>query len=158
MHLYIAGSFEIGDIVRFSFPNLDDFTDNIYEYFENIKNTPAEAIFVYSCAARKELLAEKLQCEITLLDSIAPTVGFFTFGEYYHFGKIVELLNVTTTFLMLSESAKTGEKKLQPVELHGFDPIRKALTHLVKVTTKELEKLTKKLDEISMSLAKSDAD
>jgi len=138
-----AGSLEIGDIVRFSFANLDEFTDNIYNYFEDIKNIPAEAIFIYSCAARKALLAEKLQSEITLLDSIAPTVGFFTFGEYYHFDKIVELLNVTTTFLMLSESNEVKEKKLRAVTLDGFDPTRKALTHLVKVTTQELENISR---------------
>ena len=138
-----AGKLEVGESVRFSFANIEDLTDNQHEYFEAIKSKAAEAVYIYSCVARKALLGDKLIDEINILESLAPTAGFFTFGEYFHQGKIAELLNVTTTFVLLSESDKPQkDKKLIEREMVDFDPIKKVLTHLVKVTTEELENLS----------------
>ncbi|WP_297441630.1 GGDEF domain-containing protein [Sulfurimonas sp.] len=140
--LTFAGKFSEGDRVRFSFANIEELTDNLDVYFDELKNIPAEVVYVYSCVARKALLQEKLKDEINLLESLAPTVGFFTFGEFFHSGKIAELLNVTTTFMMLSESKEVKEKKLRKSSTSEFDPLKKALTNLVKVTTKELENIS----------------
>ena len=141
--LVYAGKFEVGDVVRFSFANIEDLTDNLFEYFNEIKQKPAEAVYIYSCTARKALLADKLMDEISILESLAPSVGFFTFGEYFHAGKIAELLNVTTTFMLLSETEHIDETRtLKKSNVIDFDPIKKALTHLVKVTTQELENLS----------------
>ena len=141
--LIFAGNFEVGESVRFSFANIEELTDNLEEYFEAIKSKAAEAIYIYSCVARKVLLEDKLMDELNILESLAPTVGFFTFGEYFHQGKLAEVLNVTTTFMLLSESNKPQrDKKLKRADIQDFDPIKKALTHLVKVTTKELENLS----------------
>jgi diguanylate cyclase (GGDEF)-like protein len=140
--LIFAGNFEVGDKVRFSFANIEELTDNLSSYFEEVKDIPAEAVYVYSCSARKALLKEKLMDEINLLDSLAPTVGFFTFGEFFHSGKIAELLNVTTTYMMLSESKEVMKKELKKEAVNHFDPIKKALTNLVKVTTQELENIS----------------
>lgn len=137
--LVYAGEFKVGDCVRFSFANIEDLTDNIQEHFKELVNYPSEAVYVYSCAARKALLEEKLEEELCLLESLAPSVGFFTYGEFFQSTKMAELLNVTTTFMLLSESPKGVEKELKKCLSSSFDPIRKALTHLVKVTTTELE-------------------
>ncbi len=140
--LVFAGKFEMGDRVRFSFGDIEDLTGDVDGYFEEIKSTPAEAVYIYSCSARKALLQEQLMYEINLLESLAPTVGFFTFGEFFHSGKIAELLNVTTTFMMLSESKKVVKKELKKGTVNHFDPIKKALINLVKVTTQELENIS----------------
>lgn len=140
--LVFAGKFEIGDRVRFSFGDIEDLTANADEYFQKIKSTPAETVYIYSCIARKTLLQKKLMDEINILDSLAPAVGFFTFGEFFHLGKIVELLNVTTTFMMLSESKEVAKKELKKGIVNDFDPVKKALTNLVKVTTQELENIS----------------
>jgi len=140
--LVFAGLFEEGDIVRFSFANIEELTDNLEDIFNNLNAMPVEGVYIYSCSARKALLQEKLVSELNVLESLAPTSGFFTFGEYFSSGKIAELLNVTTTFLLLSESNTIEHKKLKGRIDSDFDPIRKALTHLVKVTSSELENLS----------------
>ncbi len=137
--LLFAGNFELGDTVRFSFGNIEDIISYSYEHFQEFKAFPAEAVYIYSCAARKELIGEKLDDEVYMLESIAPTAGFFTYGEYFHAGNIIELLNVTTTFITLSEKAKVQEKSLKPHPEHHYDRMRRALTHLIKVTNQELE-------------------
>ena len=140
--LMYAGDFTHGDSVRFSFANISDLTDNIEEYFTNLSRYPGEAVYIYSCTARKVLLEEKLQDELNLLESLAPSVGFFTYGEFFQSTRMTELLNVTTTFMVLSETKKCTKKTLKKIQKREFDPIKKALTHLVKVTTKELEHIS----------------
>jgi len=140
--LVFAGVFEEGDIVRFSFANIEELADNLDDVFHRLNELPVEGVYVYSCVARKALLEEKILGELNVLESLAPTSGFFTFGEYFSSGKIAELLNVTTTFLLLSESKKVVKKELKEKIDIEFDPIRKALTHLIKVTSKELENLS----------------
>jgi len=140
--LKFAGLFEEGDVVRFSFANIEELTDNLEVVFNELNKIPVEGVYIYSCTARKALLQEKLISELNVLESLAPTAGFFTFGEYFSSGKIAELLNVTTTFLLLSENEKIDIKELRGSLKTEFDPIRKALTHLVKVTSKELENIS----------------
>ncbi len=140
--LMYAGDFTHGDSVRFSFANISDLTDNIEEYFTRLSRYPGEAVYIYSCTARKVLLEEKLQDELNLIESLAPSVGFFTYGEFFQSTRMTELLNVTTTFMVLSETKKSTKKTLKKIQKREFDPIKKALTHLVKVTTKELEHIS----------------
>jgi len=140
--LLYAGDFTEGDTVRFSFANIADLTDNLEENFEKLSHYPGEALYIYSCTARKALLQEKLQDELNLLESIAPSAGFFTYGEFFQSTKMTELLNVTTTFMILSESTLNKKRVLKKIEKNTFDPIKKALTHLVKVTTSELEHIS----------------
>ena len=137
--LMFAGNFDLGDTVRFSFGNIEDIVADSYKHFQEFKQFPAETIYIYSCAARKELIGEKLDDEVYMLESIAPAVGFFTYGEYFHAGSVIELLNVTTTFIALSETQKVEEKTLKPHPEHHYDEMRRALTHLIKVTNQELE-------------------
>ena len=134
-----AGNFENGDIVRFSFGNIEDITEETHEYFDKFKGLPAESVFVYSCAARKSLMGNKLEDEMNILESLAPTAGFFTYGEYFHTSNIIELLNVTTTFLAISESSTVKNRTLKAAPSKEYDVVKKVLTHLIKVTTQELE-------------------
>lgn len=137
-----AGNFENGDIVRFSFGNIEDISDEMHEYFDKFKKIPAESIFVYSCAARKALMGDKLEDEMNILESLATTTGFFTYGEYFHTSNIIELLNVTTTFLALSESSKVQKRVLKIYPPKEYDVVKKVLTHLIKVATQELEHIS----------------
>ena len=137
--IMFAGDFTLGDSVRFSFANIGDLTDNLDRHFDSLVKYPSEAIYIYSCTARKSLLGEKLQDELNLLDSLAPSTGFFTYGEFFQSDKMAELLNITTTFMLLSETSKQTKKSLKKTVYKEFDPVKKALTHLIKVTTSELE-------------------
>jgi len=137
-----AGHFEIGDSFRFSFANIGDLTDNLKEAFDSYDVYPSEAIYIYSCAARKGILGKTLLDELHLIESLAPSVGFFTYGEFYQSHKLSELLNVTTTFMMLSESEEVHQRNFITMSTQNEDIIKKALTHLVKTTTNELEYLS----------------
>jgi diguanylate cyclase (GGDEF)-like protein len=140
--LVFAGNFELGDNVQFSFGDVEDIIDSTKTQFDKFKRFPAEAIYVYSCAARKTLMGKTLENELNILESLAPTAGFFTYGEYFHASKVVELLNVTTTFLTLSETTEIKDRTLLPSKVTEYDVVKKALIHLIKVTTQELENIS----------------
>ncbi|HIP54954.1 MAG TPA: diguanylate cyclase [Sulfurimonas autotrophica] len=140
-YLLYAGKFEVGDVVRFSFADIEDLTDNLDELYASLSKNLAETIFVYSCVARKALLEKKIEDELRVLEAIAPTSGFFTFGEFFQSAKVAQLLNVTTTALFLSESPEIERTQKSFASIHGYDSIKKSLTHLVKVTSQELERM-----------------
>ncbi|MBI4857584.1 MAG: GGDEF domain-containing protein [Acetobacterium woodii] len=108
-----------------------------------------EAIFLYSCICRRFLLQSEVDLETKPFETIAPTAGFYTFGEICSQGKEVVMLNAT----MLAVSMKEGEGK-RPVigfenriaKTESLDPftsqhtrIISRLVNFIKVVTKELE-------------------
>jgi diguanylate cyclase (GGDEF)-like protein/PAS domain S-box-containing protein len=104
----------------------------------------------------------ELEAEFKMLNSLAPTSGFFTFGEYFHSSKVSELLNITTTFLALSENKHKIAQSPYNAKKYENNRILKVLTHLANITTKEVEYQNKELlrlnDMISNTVLYSTAD
>jgi PAS domain S-box-containing protein/diguanylate cyclase (GGDEF)-like protein len=133
-----AGNFQEGDRVRFAVGNIDAVFSGALKLQQDVATYPAEAIFVYSCTVRKLFLQDQIGTEFRLLNEIAPTSGFFTYGEYYHTKTTNQILNITTTALILSEGSQPMSIEVKPVELKVST--FKILTHLVNATQLELEK------------------
>jgi len=146
-----AGHFKNGDKVRFSLGNVGELLNNAYNFSNDVSKFPSEAIFIYSCSVRKNFFKEDLKQEFTLLNAIAPTAGFFTYGEFFSTGKSSQVLNITTTVLSLSESKEihfNTEYTKQDVE----NTTLKSLMHLVNVTERELNDAITELKETQEKL------
>jgi len=133
-----AGGFKEGDKVRFSLGNVAELLNNAYNFSNDISKHPSEAIFIYSCSVRKNFFKEDLKQEFMLLNAIAPTAGFFTYGEFFSTGESAQILNITTTILSLSENSEAKfqtQYKRQDVE----NSTLKSLMHLVNTTERELK-------------------
>lgn len=140
--LIFAGPLKEGEVVQFGFSNAASVLSGANTIGHELENNPAQAIYIYSCIARKTLLGKKLEREFEAFDTIAPTAGFFTYGEFYSTSANNALLNCTTTILVLSESgSKVKNKKLKQTNHDSaLDNITfSALTHFVKQTSLELE-------------------
>ena len=157
-----GGNLNVGEKVKFSYGNLNDIKNSIYENNVKFSKLPIESIFVYSCSSRKTLMGKELEAEFDMLSSLATTSGFFTYGEYFHSSNINELLNITTTFLALSEDSSSDHKDISIVKKSEENRILKALTHLTAVTTKEIEfknhELSRLNDMISETVLYSTSD
>jgi diguanylate cyclase (GGDEF)-like protein/PAS domain S-box-containing protein len=107
-------------------------------------------------------MGKELEVEFEMLNSLATTAGFFTYGEYFHSSKINEVLNITTTFLALSENSQPKNKEIYATRKSENNRILKALTHLTDVTTKEIEHKNRELfrlnDMISRTVLYSSSD
>jgi len=150
-----AGNLTNGEKVRFAYGNINDIYNSVDSYYKKFSKFPIEAIFTYSCSGRKTLMGKELEAEFRMLNSLAPTLGFFTFGEYFHSSNISELLNITTTFLALSEHKNTIEHKEYTSKTYGSNRILKVLTHLSDVTAKEIEEQNKELVRLSNMISKT---
>ena len=139
--IVLAGPIKKGQVVQFGFSNASNMVSGSNKIGKELEKNPAEAIYIYSCIARKTLLGNVLEHEFSAFEDIAPTTGFFTYGEFYSTNANNALLNCTTTILVLSESSKKTKKqktskKLQENEL---DKITfKALTYFIEQTSQEL--------------------
>ncbi len=149
--LVFAGSLAIGDKVHFGYGNSGMILEESVKKKKIYESLPVEAIFIYSCMARRRFLEEAICSELTPLANIAPTSGFFTYGEFFKAGKC-ELLNQTMTVIALSECDNkqthdffdTTDKQ----EIFETSITQKALSHLIEETSRELKETNDNLAKL----------
>jgi len=141
--LTFAGNVLTGEYYQFGLGSADLLLNDSSDEFEN----ESESIFIYSCMARRRFLANNTASfEISSLNKISTTVGFFTYGEFFHNEGKNKFLNETMTILTLSEGVNKEPKilleqeKNNPVNYEYYKTL-KALSHLVTVANNELEHL-----------------
>jgi PAS domain S-box-containing protein len=148
--IIFAGPLQKGQVVQFGFSNASTVIKGSKDISKSILKNPAEAIYIYSCIARKTLLGKILEHEFSAFEDVAPTSGFFTYGEFYSTSANNALLNCTTTILVLSESNKKAKKskKTRTIKENTLDRITfNALSHFVEQTAKELSSNIKLLNQ-----------
>ncbi len=103
-----------------------------------------ELILDFYCMGRKLFLRRNVvEYEKRLLDSIAPTVGMFTLGEYYGHERF-DLLNFSSTVVALSEAESCVKKEIVPItppEMDKLGLVSEGLFKFIEVRAAELEHL-----------------
>jgi PAS domain S-box-containing protein len=145
--IVLAAPIKEGQKVKFGFSNAASVISGANAIRNKLANKPAEAVYIYSCIARKTLLGNRLESEFKNFEDIAPTSGFFTYGEYYSTNAANALLNCTTTILVLSESKKLKKIDKTATQKNLENTTFSALTHFIKQTSTELEKNTQLLNQ-----------
>ena len=135
--LAFAGNLHTGDKVQFGYGNPSEILNHSDDIFNRIQENPSETIFIYSCMARRHFMPDTIHEEIKPLQSIAPTAGFFTYGEFYT-GERKELLNQSMTIVSLSENniVSTPKVFLTPQNKATISSIN-SLINLVNRTSQE---------------------
>lgn len=160
--IQMVGDLKVGEKVRIGYGN----PQMILSKSENIQNQMhdfnPEAIFLFTCICRRFLLQQDANLETLPFNNIAPTAGFYTFGEFCSNDTINSLLNSTMVAVGFREGTNVQEKECDESETGKnsnprFDPyknkhsrILSRLLYFINVTTKELEeqnKLLKTLNE-----------
>ena len=141
--ILFAGDLHEGDEVRFGIGSRQ-LVNQEGVLQKRATKYPVDAIFIYSCAARKQFLGKELERNFKVLSQIAPTSGFFTYGEFY-FSDRASLLNITTTVMILWEKSTQHKDRrdLPQRVLEGETSTtltEVALMNLVDYITKELER------------------
>ncbi len=147
--LVFAGNLHDGDIVQFGSGNSEQILNNSTKKAMALNDTPIESIFIYSCMARRRFMPDLIEREIEPLGHFANTSGFFTYGEFFttNCSQNKELLNQTMTILTLSEKDTLTSNKLDNITSTDDTSAMttKALSHLVNVTSKELQSINNDL-------------
>lgn len=152
--LYFYGDIKTNDKVQFGYTNINILNEKAAKIANKLKKKKIEAIFVYSCSVRRNIMQDQMNFEIEPLNDIAPTFGFFTYGEFYNANGKNRLLNLTMTILAISE----GEQELCDDELKTEQETNvnsvfqgkefrtiKAFTNLVNQATSELQQINEAL-------------
>jgi len=141
--LSFAGNIPQESEVQFGFGNTASIIHKSVRRSEAINSRNIETFFIYSCMARRRYMPENIYVEIAPFAECAPTVGFFTYGEFFHTTDANTLLNQTLTAVALSESehsifedgSKIPRKSSCP---NSVVQTFNALSNLVRVSTNEL--------------------
>ncbi len=141
--LSFAGNIYEGERVQFGIGNIESILEHSRNYQKILPYSNIESIFVYSCIARKHFLGSDIAIELEAFEHIAPTSGFFTFGEFYNH----HLLNQSNRFIALSEAPfeKHQSRVDKKYKTDSQTNILKALLNLSNATSKDLETLNSSL-------------
>lgn len=82
---------------------------------EQMDNFQPEAIYLYSCICRRFLMQEEVDQETLPFKTIAPTAGFYTFGEFYADCNFNSLLNSSLVAIGIREGEKRSNLKTEKV-------------------------------------------
>jgi len=150
--LTFAGNIKEGELVRFGVGNIETILRNNNYHIENLLDRlkyNAEAIFVYSCMARRRFLNQHVETELKSLSSIGDVSGFFTYGEFFHAQSDNQLLNETMTILALSENKNPLDVDVKEISKEEEFEINSehVLAHLANTVSSELAELNDSLEQ-----------
>ena len=145
------GDINEGERVRFSIWDTGEMLDGAGTALKVIRGVPVEGIFVYTCAARKYLMGKEVEVETKYLQSVAPTVGFLTYGEFFTDRGTKSFFNYTITLITLSENDRTKKVADASIERSSDrETVRfRALVSLVNSITRELKEANRELETLA---------
>ncbi len=150
--LTFAGNLEEGEEVRFGVGNVDTILRSgryqIDKMLSQLKYK-TEAVFIYSCMARRRFLDKQVRKELQKFEAISDCSGFFTYGEFFHSKNSNELFNETMTVVLLSESSKQASSySFEEYENEEFFvKSEHIIAHLANAVSTELAELNENLEK-----------
>ncbi|MEA1983110.1 MAG: EAL domain-containing protein [Campylobacterota bacterium] len=150
--LTFAGNINEGESVRFGVGSIEQILKNSdYHARKTLGKMQyeSEAVFVYSCMARRRFMNKYAQDELKMLSAIGDVSGFFTYGEFFHNETKNQLLNETMTLLVMSEDKRelnyAQETTLDVSYRIGVDA-QHVVAHLANRVSNELAELNTNLE------------
>ncbi len=153
--IQLVADVKVGEKFRIGYGNPQMILAESVKIHEKMKAFQPEAIFLYTCICRRFLMQEDVNQETLPFADIAPTAGFYTFGEFCSNSEFNSLLNSTLVAVGFKESTKAdaiGLSSAKNTTSLDFDPYTKQhsrilsrLLYFIHETTKELEAQNEKL-------------
>ena len=144
-----------GEQLRFGFCHAGLLAIGAQMTHEEARSFAPQALFVYSCVSRKWILGADIAVELSSLEDIAPSAGFFCYGEYYtHSSGKAYFFSQTMTVLSLSEgdapstSSLSGSYDPKLEESRQFRTMR-VLHRLVETSTNEVDSMNRELAKLA---------
>jgi diguanylate cyclase (GGDEF)-like protein/PAS domain S-box-containing protein len=139
--LSFAGSMYEGEPVYFGYGDTGEIMKNAHTIPEKMASFAPEAIFAYSCMARRHFIGPTIEQELAPLQTLASMSGFFTYGEFFFYGRN-RLLNQTLTVVGITEADPLPRQA--PLREHTqkdkkdtYNSVN-ALIHLINRTSQEM--------------------
>ncbi len=140
--------------------------DLIIKDSEDINRTMAQfspqVIFLYTCGCRRFLMQEDVELETLPFEALAPSFGFYTYGEFFG-SSPPTLLNSTMVAVSLREGAEPLRESVEPRSIHDAqsqhrDPytnkhvrVISRLLRFISAVTSELEASNREVTKLSIT-------
>ncbi len=152
--VHCSGNFQKGDKVRIGFGDAKSLLTDPTKAMNRLNTKDVQTFFIYSCMARRRYIPDLIHLEIAPFSKLAPSVGFFTYSEFYHENDHNELLNQTLSVVALSEKTTLLEKEIPTSTAHytlmdetSYAKTIQSLSNLVQQSNRDYEEQSKKLEE-----------
>ena len=159
--LVMATEVPEGTDVRIAYGDPETILANIRKDGQKLADFQPEVIQTFSCAARRAFWGdENISDETTLLDTIAPTSGFYTSGEFLRTEGEMRNFNITLVLTGMREGQPRDGKivnlydtKLDNIESQERIPLIRRFVSFIEATTRELERSNRELEIANKKLA-----
>ena len=122
-----------------------------------------EGILVFSCGCRRYLMQEDVELETRPLQTIAPTAGFYTYGEFFGSGSRLHLMNAALLTVGLREviPGESAPQRGLPQEISRatvsslHDPYAQQHSRVLSSLLRFISSVTTELEQANADLRKS---
>jgi signal transduction histidine kinase len=113
--IQLVADVQAGEKFRIGYGNPQLIKDESIHLQLKMQDFKPEAIFLYSCICRRFLMQDEVDFETLPFNAIAPTAGFYTFGEFFADCNFKSLLNSSLVAVGFREGDKqntSGQKEI----------------------------------------------
>jgi diguanylate cyclase (GGDEF)-like protein len=146
------GNLDVGETVRFGIVDPVSAMEASKTLLEEVQDDPPGITLMFPSQARKMVLRSLTIDDAKLLQTVSPTTGFISGGQFFHTPEQPHYLQYAQTVLTLSEG---GQRPLQLNPSEGKPNYSantlqmRALSHLVNTTARELEQANQSLERLA---------
>ena len=150
--LFIADLHE-GEPLRLAYGDPREMIEDAKAGYVDMAEFRPEALAILSCYAHRMFLRGDVKFELAPSRGVAPSCGFYTYGEIFRFAGSVSVHNM----MILTVGFREGPKPTAPLPVRGAVPTRlkdslllvERLVRFVGATTSELEHANMELDRMA---------
>ncbi|CAM4024125.1 sensor domain-containing diguanylate cyclase [Saccharibacillus endophyticus] len=151
--LQMVADLHVGEQVRITYGNPKHIIEAAYDLQQKLTEFRPQGILIYSCYCRQVYLQEGLNLETQGFRQIAPSAGFYTYGEFYGQGEELVLHNATMVAVGMREGTPADpliSKEPEQARLSQSEPMEMTarLARFVGVVVEELEQANRELQEM----------
>ena len=159
--LQFVADIAVGERFRLGYGDPDMIVSDSRDIHRFMGDFAPQAIFLYTCSCRRFLMQNDAELETHPFQAIAPTAGFYTYGEFFGRGINPRLLNATMLAVgmregpgcqMLSDRPMDDQagEELDPFA-HKHARVVSRLVHFIGTVTGELEQANHHLMDLSIT-------
>lgn len=148
--LQFVADIKEGENFRIGYGDMDLIVNDALQIHQSMADFSPQAIFLYTCGCRRFLMQSDVDLETLPFEDIAPTFGFYTYGEFYSSTNL-RLLNSTMVTVGLREgetepSSHQASSSETKTEESGSDPYAHKHTRVVSRLMRFIDTVTSELE------------
>jgi signal transduction histidine kinase len=153
--IQLVADVQAGDKFSIGYGNPQAIKDESIHIQDDMLDFNPDAIFLYTCVCRRFLMQDEVDLETLPFNKMAPTAGFYTFGEFFADCSFQSLLNCSMVAVGFREGApKTNHellgKRKNPTA--NSDPYTNQHNRILSRLLYFIDVLIKELDEQNQQL------